>query len=108
MIADWQSPQPGSETNPVSFVIIKGFMRSVTLPHNGTSYVNGDGEVVAGQGIVAHRPLHITSQIRSDQGQINSCSSVWERSGTLVSVPSFNKRKSEPVMPAPSLGSLPV
>ena len=76
MITDWQRPQLGSESKPVSFIIIKSFMRGVPLPHNGTSYVNGDGEVVAGQGIVAHRPLHITSQVRSDQGQINSGSSV--------------------------------
>ena len=76
MITDWQSPQLGSETKPVSFIIIKCFMWGVPLPHNSTSYVNGDGEVVAGQGIVAHRPLHITSQVRSDQGQISGGSSL--------------------------------
>ena len=76
MITDWQSPQLGSEPRPVSFIIVKIFMRGVSLPHNGTGYIYGDGEVVAGQGIVAHRPLHITNQVRSDQGQINGSSSV--------------------------------
>ena len=76
MITDWQSPQLGSKTKPVSSTIVKTFMRGVSLPHNGTGYINGDGEIVAGQGIVAHRPLHITNQVRSDQGRINGSSSV--------------------------------
>ena len=81
-------------------------MRGVPLPHNNTSYVNGDGEVVAGQGIVTHRPLHITNQVRSDQGQINSISSLIGTIWYPGQSPSFNKTKSEPVIPAPSLGSL--
>ena len=102
MITDWQSPQLGLKTKPVSFIIIKCFMWGVSLPYNSTSYVNGDGEVVAGQGIVAHRPLHITSQVRSDQGQMSVLFSLVR---TIWSMPHcFHKIKAEAVILVPSLG----
>ncbi|WP_419585104.1 hypothetical protein, partial [Thiolapillus sp.] len=60
MITNWGSPKFGSKAAPVGFIIIKFFICCRTIPGNTGVKSNGDGEMVAGQRIVAHRPPHIT------------------------------------------------